>query len=300
MLVRMSMPGRAWQTPPGAGAEPGSGTAAADGAGAGDTSTPGATSIPGATAQDAGTGAAAAPSRRGMVRETWFVQVAFLLPGVVSAVDMLAAHLAGAGPVSFFPTVIRGHPVENLILSGASYLAVGSLVPLVLLLLTRTGNGPASLGLAGGWRADLLPGLGIAGIACASALAASLVLSPVLASSRPLVTELTLGPVPAYYLLYGLLVAAVTAITEEILVNGYLLTRLSQLGWQPQRALLLSLALRTSYHLYYGLGLVLTIPFGYYATRSFQKRGRLGRPVIAHFCYDAALITVGMAAAAHR
>jgi membrane protease YdiL (CAAX protease family) len=95
-------------------------------------------------------------------------------------------------------------------------------------------------------------------------------------------------------------VAAVTAVTEETLVNGYLLTRLGQLGWRPQWALLLSLALRTSYHLYYGLGLVLTIPFGYYATRSFQKRGRLGRPIVAHFLYDATLITLGVLTAGHR
>ena len=41
-------------------------------------------------------------------------------------------------------------------------------------------------------------------------------------------------------------VSAITAITEETLVSGYLLTRLEQLGWDPRWALTVSLALRTS------------------------------------------------------
>jgi len=52
--------------------------------------------------------------------------------------------------------------------------------------------------------------------------------------------------------------------------------------------------LRTSYHVYYGLGFLLTIPFGYYATRSFQKHRRLMRPIVAHFLYDAVLITIAV------
>ena len=92
------------------------------------------------------------------------------------------------------------------------------------------------------------------------------------------------------------MIAAVSATAEEILVSGYLLTRLEQLGWDPRRALVLSLTLRTSYHVYYGLGFLLTIPFGYFATRSFQKRRRLMPPIIAHFLYDAVLFTIAVLA----
>lgn len=236
-----------------------------------------------------------------MVLETWFVQLAFLLPSVVSAIDTLAAHLAGAHPVSFFPTVVHGHPVENLILSVASYLAVGAVVPLALLLLARSGHLGARIGFPDrGWRRDLLPGLGIAAAGYATALILAGPLSALLAGHKGLVAQLTIGRVPAYYLLYGLLVAAVTGITEETLVNGYLLTRLEQLGWKPGPAVLLSLVLRTSYHLYYGLGLVFTVPFGYFATRSFAKHRRLVRPIAAHFVYDAVLITFSVLTAAHR
>jgi membrane protease YdiL (CAAX protease family) len=68
--------------------------------------------------------------------------------------------------------------------------------------------------------------------------------------------------VPAYYVIYGIAISAVTSVAEETLVSGYLLTRLEQLGWSPRRALALSLTLRTSYHVYYGPGFLLTIPFG--------------------------------------
>ena len=77
-------------------------------------------------------------------------------------------------------------------------------------------------------------------------------------------------------------------------MNGYLLTRLGQLGWTPRGAFLLSLTLRTSYHVYYGLGFLLTIPFGYFVTRSFQKHRKLTRPIAAHFLFDAILVTISI------
>ena len=102
--------------------------------------------------------------------------------------------------------------------------------------------------------------------------------------------------VPAYFVIYGLVLAAVTAVNEEVVVNGYLLTRLAQLGWRPWPALGLSLALRTSYHVYYGAALLATVPIGYFVSRSFQKHRRLGRPIIVHFVYDAVLLTVAVLA----
>jgi membrane protease YdiL (CAAX protease family) len=240
---------------------------------------------------------AAGPSRRGLIAETWFLQLAFLFPGVAEAIDVFAAHVGGVSDISRFPTVVPGHPVENLILGIFSYLAVGAVVPLALLLLARTGQGPAALGLGRpGWRTDVLPGTGIAVGGFGVALLISVPLSAALAGHSKLLAQVPTGHVPKYYILFGLAVSAVTAITEETLVSGYLLTRLDQLGWDPRWALVLSLSLRTSYHVYYGLGFLLTIPFGYFATRSFQKHGRLTRPIFAHFLYDAVLITISVLA----
>jgi membrane protease YdiL (CAAX protease family) len=56
----------------------------------------------------------------------------------------------------------------------------------------------------------------------------------------------------------------------------------------------LSLVLRTSYHIYYGWGFLFTVPLGYFVTRSFQKHHTLSRPIVAHFFYDAILFTISI------
>jgi membrane protease YdiL (CAAX protease family) len=241
-----------------------------------------------------------AQSRPGLIWETCFVELAFLLPGIAAAVQVLVAHLGGVSDIGLFSTVVPGHPVEDLIVGIFSYLAVGAVVPLGLLLLARTGQGPAVLGLGmPGLRSDLWPAIGIVLSGYAVAVLATLPFSALLAHHSGLFSQVHVGHVPKYYILYGLAVSAVTAITEETLVSGYLLTRLEQFGWTPQRALLLSLTLRTSYHVYYGLGFLFTIPVGYFLTRSFQKHHRLTRPILAHFIYDAVLITIAILAANH-
>jgi membrane protease YdiL (CAAX protease family) len=232
-------------------------------------------------------------SRRDLVLETWFVQLAFLVPGVVAAVDTLASRSGGAA-ITRFPDYVAS-PVANLALGIVTYVSVGATVPIALLLLSRSGQRPATLGLGRpNWRADVWPGLGLA-LACYGAtLAATLVLASLVGRNSKLLVQIPVGHVPAYYVIYGIAISAVSSVAEETLVSGYLLTRLEQLGWNPRRALALSLALRTSYHVYYGLGFLLTIPFGYLVTRSFQKNRRLMRPIVAHFLYDAVLISLAI------
>jgi membrane protease YdiL (CAAX protease family) len=221
--------------------------------------------------------------------------VAFLMPAVMAAVILFARHEAGVGTVTRFPDLVRGQPVVNLILGILDYLPVAAIVPLALFLLARTGQPPSVLGLGvPSIRGDLLPGLGIAAAAFGSEFIILIPLAPLLAGHSSLINSVPVGHVPAYYVLWGLAVSATTAITEEVLVNGYLITRLGQLGWTPRAAMVLSLALRTSYHVYYGLGFLLTIPFGYLVTRSFQKHRRLSRPITAHFLFDAILMTIAI------
>jgi membrane protease YdiL (CAAX protease family) len=76
-------------------------------------------------------------------------------------------------------------------------------------------------------------------------------------------------------------------ILEEIVVVGYLLTRLRQLGWSNSRALGASAVLRGSYHLYQGWGgfggnLVMGLIFGWW----FQRTRRVLPMVIAHSLID--------------
>jgi membrane protease YdiL (CAAX protease family) len=235
------------------------------------------------------------PARRDLVWETRFVMVAFLVPGIAGAIVLLAQHVSGVGSVTRFPVYVSGHPLTNMLVGIVAYLPTACMVPLALFLLNRTGDSPSVLGLGvPRLRMDVLPAIGLVAASFGAELVVLIPLAPLLASHSSLVNNSPVGHVPGYYVIWGLMISATTAVAEEVLVNGYLLTRLHQLGWTPLAALILSLGLRTSYHIYYGLGFVATIPFGYFVTRSFQKNGRLTRPIVAHFLFDAVLLTIGI------
>ena len=236
-------------------------------------------------------------TRKMLVWETRFVMLAFLLPGVMAAAVALAQHVNGVGTVSRFPVILQDNPLANLIVGIFAYLPVAATVPLALHLLTRTGQTPRLLGLVRpSLRYDVWPALGLMGASFGSEIVLGLIAAPFLAHHSSLLSKTAVGHVPAYYVIYGLAISATTAVGEEVLVNGYLLVRLEQLGWSPRRAFVLSLILRTSYHVYYGIGFIFTVPFGYFVTRSFQKNRRLTRPIVTHFLFDAILITIAILA----
>jgi membrane protease YdiL (CAAX protease family) len=227
--------------------------------------------------------------------ETWCVMFAFLLPSVMAAVVALAQHVNGVGSVTRFPVILQDNPVANLIVGIFAYLPVAATVPLALHLLIRTGQTPRVIGLVRPTlRYDLWPALGIMGASFGSEIVLAIAVSPLLVHHSSLLGKTVVGHVPAYYVIFGIAISATTAVAEEVMMSGYFLTRLEQLGWSPRRAFLLSLTLRTSYHVYYGIGFIFTVPFGYFVTRSFQKNRRLTRPIVAHFLFDAILITIAV------
>jgi uncharacterized protein len=93
-----------------------------------------------------------------------------------------------------------------------------------------------------------------------------------------------------WYRIPVLVVSALqNATSEEIIVMGYLLTRLAQLGWTRERAIGVAAVLRGSYHLYQGFGgflgnAVMGVIFGWWFTRTRRVLPLL----IAHFLLDAA------------
>ena len=234
-------------------------------------------------------------TRRDLVVETRLVMVALLVPWIITAALTLAVHEISRASLTQLPTYDPHQPVANVVLGLVSYLPVAAVVPLALLLLARTGQRPADLGLTRARWPDLgvAVGLAAAGLGCELVLAIPLTH---LLKHSALVN--TAGPlhVPVYYVIFGLSQALITSIAEETAVSGYLLTRLDQIGWSPWPAFCLSLALRTSYHVYYGLGVVLTLPLGYFLTRSFQKHGKLSRPILAHFLYDSVIFLIAIVA----
>jgi len=80
------------------------------------------------------------------------------------------------------------------------------------------------------------------------------------------------------------------ALTEELIVVGYLYTRLGDLGWGRWKIIVGAALLRGSYHLYQGFGafignFAMGVVFGWLYTRY----GRLLPLVVAHFLLDAAI-----------
>lgn len=81
--------------------------------------------------------------------------------------------------------------------------------------------------------------------------------------------------------------AVANALAEELLVVGYLITRLRQLGSGEGPAMLASAALRGSYHLYQGFGgFAGNLAMGLVFARIWQRTNRLWPLVTAHALID--------------
>jgi membrane protease YdiL (CAAX protease family) len=89
------------------------------------------------------------------------------------------------------------------------------------------------------------------------------------------------------------------AVLEEIVVVGYLLTRLRQLGWSTVTAVATSALLRGSYHLYQGFGAFLgNAVMGVVFALFFLRSRRVAPLIVAHAVLDVVSF-VGYALFAH-
>jgi membrane protease YdiL (CAAX protease family) len=84
-----------------------------------------------------------------------------------------------------------------------------------------------------------------------------------------------------------ILSAIQNGVLEEIVMIGYLLTRLRDLGWGSWPAIVASAAVRGAYHLYQGFGgfignFVMGLVFGYF----FRRTGRVMPLIVAHSILD--------------
>jgi membrane protease YdiL (CAAX protease family) len=159
-------------------------------------------------------------------------------------------------------------------------------VVLVLYLMARSGEPPSAIGLDatqpvsdtlwGALLAAVIGGTGLALYLTAFHLGISLNVVP---ESLPAVW----WRIPVL-----ILSAAHDGILEEILVIGYLLRRLDQLGWTPWKAILFSAVLRGSYHLYQGFGAFLgNAAMGVIFGILYRRWGRVTPMIIAHTLIDA-------------
>lgn len=157
---------------------------------------------------------------------------------------------------------------------------------LAMHLLGRTDAGAATIGLdLTQPRRDLAWGAGLAAVIGGAGL--GLYLLAHAAGLSVTLAVVTLPPV--WWRIPVLLLSALhDGVLEEIVVLGYLLHRLRQLGWSDNRALALSAVIRGGYHLYQGFGgflgnAVMGLIFG----RLYQRFGRVTPMLLAHFLIDA-------------
>ncbi|MFC7403617.1 CPBP family intramembrane glutamic endopeptidase [Georgenia alba] len=84
-----------------------------------------------------------------------------------------------------------------------------------------------------------------------------------------------------------LLAALQNALLEEVVVAGYLIERLEQLGWRPVPVLVTSALVRGAYHLYQGFGpFVGNVIMGLIFAEYYRRRRRTMPLVIAHTLID--------------
>jgi membrane protease YdiL (CAAX protease family) len=178
-----------------------------------------------------------------------------------------------------------GRPLLDLTLQLAGILTTLAPVALVFYLLAREGEGPSALGLDTTRPvSDIARGAVLAAIIGGSGLALYLAAFH-LGISLNVVPE-TLPDV-WWRIPVLILDAAQNGILEEILVLGYLLRRLDQLGWTPWKAIALAAVVRGSYHLYQGFGgfignAILGVIFGVL----YKRWGRVTPMIIAHTLID--------------
>lgn len=118
-----------------------------------------------------------------------------------------------------------------------------------------------------------LPGLGLYGIGRLLGITAEIIPAP---------------DVAFWWTVPVLILAAVqNSIVEEVIVVGYLMTRLQQFRWSVPAIIITSAALRGSYHLYQGVGpglgnFIMGLIFGYW----FHRTKRVMPLIVAHAVLD--------------
>jgi membrane protease YdiL (CAAX protease family) len=220
------------------------------------------------------------PGRRVLRDEVLLVLALSLAASALYAiVDILSAPIRGV-EAPLFADVGLIYQLLNL---------ATSLVPVALVLhfLSRSGESAASIGLdtTRPW-SDLRWGVALAALVGGVGIGIY-ILAVGLGVNR---TVVPIPPTGHWWTIPVLLLAAArSGLLEEVIVCGYLLRRLDQLGWSPTKALWTSALLRGAYHLYQGFGGFFgNLALGLFFGRLYQLRGRTTPLVIAHFLIDAA------------
>lgn len=241
-------------------------------------------------------GSGGGPARRVLRNETLLVLALSLGASALSAVISFVGSLPRPGPLKHQAAAMNGSLAPGrpwLDLAWQLFGIATALVPVALVahLLTRE--------RAGGLRAIGLdrrrPGFDLGrGAAVAALIGGSGLL--LYLGARAAGLNLTVVPesLPSVWWKFPVLIASAVqnSVVEEVIVLGYLLRRLGQLGWTPMAALVASSVLRGSYHLYQGVGgFVGNVCMGVIFVLLYWRWGRVGPLVAAHAFIDIVAFT---------
>ncbi len=224
----------------------------------------------------------------------WEIIIVFALSLGASAlfavIDLIGSLTAGKAlskqQALLVGTLAPGRPLLDLVLQLAN-IAIGlAPVALVIYLFLREGETPSSaMGLDAREPArDLARGAVLAAVIGGSGLALYLA-----AYKLGLALNVVPENLPPVWWRIPVLVlqAAHDGILEEILVLGYLLRRLDQLGFSPAAAITISALVRGSYHLYQGFGGFLgNAVMGVIFAMAYRRWRRVTPFIITHTLID--------------
>ena len=183
-------------------------------------------------------------------------------------------------------TLAPGRPLLDLFLQLTNITLSLAPVLLVLYLLARSGEGPKTIGLdASQPGKDVAWGAGLAALIGGAGLGLYLI-----AYHLGIELNVVAENLPDIWWRFPVLVlsAAQNGIYEEVIVVGYLLSRLDKLHVHPAAAIAISATIRGSYHLYQGIGAffgnaAMGVIFGLF----YRRYGRVTPLIIAHTLIDA-------------
>jgi membrane protease YdiL (CAAX protease family) len=236
--------------------------------------------------------AAPAPPGAGLLR--WEIVTVFAvslgasgLYALVSFIGSLTAQQSLSKQTAVLNgSLAPGRPLLDLFLQLLSITLALAPVLLVFYLLARAGDRPSSIGLdASQPGLDLARGAVLAAVIGGSGLGLYLVAYHLGVELNVVAENL---PDVWWRIPVLLLSAAQDGILEEVIVVGYLLSRLDRLGVKPPVAIAISAVIRGSYHLYQGAGgfignATMGLIFGFL----YRRWGRVTPLIIAHTLIDA-------------
>ncbi|TDD73199.1 CPBP family intramembrane metalloprotease [Jiangella aurantiaca] len=229
-------------------------------------------------------------SRRRLTAELWIVLGLSLGQSAVYAIVSLIAKLTRPERLSEQTATLNAPRSTREYLDLAyQVLSIGfALVPVALALYLLSGPGRSALQRIGFDLGrpgrDLLFGVGLSLVIGLPGLGIYF-----LGHALDMNVSILPSTLNAYWWTVPVLIlsALQNAVVEEVIVVGFLMTRLKQLGWELPAIIVTSAVLRGAYHLYQGYGMAIgNMLMGVVFAYVYHRTGRVMPLVVAHSMLD--------------